>query len=79
MPQVHRDALRRIPTGTCSATIGEALCILSTSGAAPHAHLLLFLTCGSEQAVACLQSDLASFFLRVQWRVPVALERILGN
>jgi len=77
--QVHRDALRRILTGTRSATIGEALRILSASGVAPHAHLLLFLTCGSEQAVAWLQSDLASFFCEFSAEFPVALERILGN
>lgn len=77
--QVHRDALRRILGGTRSATIGEAMRILSASGVAPHAHMLLFLTCGSEQAVAWLQSDLASFFCEFSAEFPVALERILGN
>ena len=77
--RVHRDALRRILTGTRSATIGEAMRILAASGVTPHAHMLLFLTCGTDQAVAWLQSDLATFFAEFNAEFPVALERILGN
>ena len=77
--RVHRDALRRILAGSRSATIGEAMRILAASGAAPHAHMLLFLTCGCDQAVAWLQSDIAAFFAEFNAEFPVALERILGN
>ena len=77
--KVHRDALRRILAGTRSATIGEAMRILAASGVAPHAQMLLFLTCGSDQAVAWLHSDLALFFSEFSSEFPVALERILGN
>ena len=41
--------------------------------------MLLFLTCGSEQAVAWLQSDIATFFAEFNAEFPIALERILGN
>lgn len=77
--RVHRDALRRILAGSRSATIGEAMRILAASGVAPHAHMLLFLTCGSDQAVAWLQSDIAAFVSEFNAEFPVALERILGN
>lgn len=76
---VHRDALRRILAGTRSATIGEAMRILAASGVTPHAQMLLFLACGSDQAVAWLHSDLAAFFAEFSSEFPVALERILGH
>ena len=76
---VHRDALRRILAGTRSASLGEAMRILAASGAKPQAQMLLFLVCGSDQAVSWLQSDLAEFFAEFSAEFPVALERILGN
>ncbi|MXO71783.1 helix-turn-helix transcriptional regulator [Alteraurantiacibacter buctensis] len=76
---VHRDALRRILAGTRSASLGEAMRILAACEVKPHAQMLLFLVCGSDQAVAWLQSDLADFFAEFSAEFPVALERILGN
>lgn len=76
---VHRDALRRILASSRSATLGETMRILAASGVTPQAHMLLFLVCGSEQAVSWLQSDLAAFFAEFCGEFPVALERILGN
>ena len=77
--QIHKDALRRVLAGERSASMGEALRILAASGAAPHAHLLLFLVSGGDQAIAWLQSDLAQFFEDFCGELPSALERVLGN
>lgn len=77
--KVHRDALRRILAGTRSASLGESMRILAACGARPQAQMLLFLVCGSDQAVSWLQSDLAEFFAEFSAEFPVALERILGN
>lgn len=77
--QIHKDALRRVLSGERSASLGEALRILTASGVAPHAHLLLFLTSGGDQAVAWLQTDLARFFEDFTGELPTALERVLGN
>ena len=76
---IHKDALRRILGGSRSASIAEALRILAACGAAPHAHLLLFLAVGGNQATSWLQSDLARFFEDLICELPGALERILGN
>ena len=65
--------------GDRSATLGEALRILEASRAAPRAHLLLFLVCGSEQAIDWLQSDLAEFFEEFSAEFPLALQRSLGD
>ena len=77
--QIHKDALRRVLAGERSASMGEALRILEASGAAPYAHLLLFLVGGGDQAVAWLHSDLARFFEDFCGELPSALERVLGN
>lgn len=77
--QIHKDSLRRVLAGERSASMGEALRILAASGAAPHAHLLLFLVSGGDQAIAWLQSDLAQFFEDFCGELPSALERVLGN
>ena len=76
---IHKDALRRILGGTRSASMAEALRILAAAGAAPHAHLLLFLAAGGSQATSWLQSDLARFFEDLICELPGALERVLGN
>jgi hypothetical protein len=76
---LHKDALRRVLQGERSATLGEALRILEASRAAPRAHLLLFLVCGSERAIDWLQSDLAEFFEEFSAEFPTALERLLGD
>lgn len=76
---IHKDALRRILGGSRSASIAEALRILAACGAAPHAHLLLFLAAGGNQATSWLQSDLARFFEDLICELPSALERVLGN
>lgn len=77
--QMHKDALRRVLAGERSASLGEALRILAASGAAPHAHLLLFLVSSGDHAIAWLQSDLAQFFEDFTGELPSALERVLGN
>ena len=77
--QIHRDALRRVLAGKRSCSLGEALRILAASGAAPHAHLLLFLVSTRDRAVAWLQSDLALFLEGFSGELPSALERVLGN
>src|SRR5690606_23209719 len=69
--KVHRDALRRILAGSRSATLGETMRILAASGVTPQAPMLLFLVCGSEQAVSWLQSDLAAFFAEFSAEFPV--------
>ena len=76
---IHKDALRRILLGTRSASVAEALRIFAAAGAAPHAHLLLFLAAGGNQATDWLQSDLARFFEELVCELPGALERVLGN
>ena len=76
---LHKDVLRRVLQGERSATLGEALRILEASRAAPRAHLLLFLVCGSEQAIDWLQSDLAEFFEEFSAEFPLALRRLLGD
>lgn len=76
---LHKDALRRVLQGNRAATLGEALRILEASHAAPRAHLLLFLVCGSDQAIDWLQSDLADFFEEFSAEFPIALQRSLGD
>lgn len=76
---IHKDALRRILAGTRSASLAESLRILAAAGAAPNAHLLLFLAAGGNQAASWLQSDLARFFEDLICELPGALERVLGN
>ena len=76
---IHKDALRRILSGSRSASVAETLRILSAAGASPHAHLLLFLAAGGDQATSWLQSDLARFFEDLVCELPGALERVLGN
>lgn len=76
---IHKDALRRILGGSRSASLAEALRILAAAGAAPNAHLLLFLAAGGNQATDWLQSDLARFFEDLVCELPGALERVLGN
>ncbi|BBC73555.1 conserved hypothetical protein [Altererythrobacter sp. B11] len=76
---IHRDALRRILSGERSASIGEALRLLSACGIPPHAHLLLFLGSSGDHATSWLQSDLALFFGEFIAELPSALERVLGN
>lgn len=77
--QIHKDALRRVLAGERSASLGEALRILSACGVAPHAHLLLFLVSSGDHAIDWLQSDLAQFFEDFSGELPSALERVLGN
>lgn len=77
--ELHKDALRRVLQGDRAATLGEALRILAASRAAPRAHLLLFLVCGSDQAIDWLQSDLAHFFEEFSTEFPLALQRSLGD
>ena len=77
--QIHKDALRRILLGERSASLGEALRILTACNVAPHAHLLLFLVSSGDQAIAWLQTDLARFFEDFAGELPSALERVLGN
>jgi len=77
--RLHRDALRRVLQGDRSATMGEALRILEASRAAPRAHLLLFLVCGSEQAIDWLHTDLAEFFEEFSAEFPQAMQRSLGD
>ena len=76
---LHKDALRRVLRGDRSATLGETLRILEAGGTAPRAHLLLFLVCGSEQALDWLQSDLAAFFEEFSAEFPRALQKCLGD
>lgn len=76
---IHKDALRRILAGSRSASLAEALRILQAAGAPPHAHMLLFLGAGGDQAVGWLNSDLARFFENLMCELPGALERVLGN
>lgn len=76
---LHKDALRRVLQGDRAATLGEALRILEASRAAPRAHLLLLLVCGSDQAIDWLQSDLAEFFEEFSAEFPLALQRSLGD
>lgn len=76
---LHKDALRRVLQGDRAATLGEALRILEVSRAAPRAHLILFLVCGSDQAIDWLRSDLAKFFEEFSTEFPRALERALGD
>lgn len=76
---LHKDALRRVLQGDRAATLGEALRILEASRAAPRAHLLLFLFCGSDQAIDWLRSDLADFFEEFSAEFPLALQRSLGD
>jgi DNA-binding phage protein len=76
---IHKDALRRTLSGQRSPSVGEALRILASSGMAPHAHMLLFLGAGGDQATRWLQTDIASFFEELICELPTALERILGN
>jgi hypothetical protein len=76
---IHKDALRRILGGSRSASLAEALRILAAAGAAPQAHLVLFLAAGGNQATSWLQSDLARFFENLICELPSALERVLGN
>src|SRR3546814_3113321 len=52
---LHKDALRRTLIGERSPSVGEALRILASSGMAPHAHMLLFLGAGGDQATRWLQ------------------------
>lgn len=77
--QIHKDALRRVLAGKRSASLGEALRILAASGAAPNAHLLLFLVSSGDHAIAWLKSDLAQFFEDFSGELPTALERVLGS
>jgi DNA-binding phage protein len=76
---LHKDALRRTLLGERSPSVGEALRILASSGMAPHAHLLLFLGAGGDQATRWLQTDIARFFEELVGELPSALERVLGN
>lgn len=76
---IHKDALRRILGGSRSASLAETLRIFAAAGAAPNAHLLLFLAAGGNQATDWLQSDLARFFEDLVCELPGALERVLGN
>ena len=76
---LHKDALRRTLCGDRSPSLGEALRILASSGMAPHAHLLLFLGAGGDQATRWLQTDIAQFFEELICELPAALERVLGN
>lgn len=76
---LHKDALRRTLAGERSPSVGEALRILASSGMAPHAHLLLFLGAGGDQATRWLQTDIARFFEELVGELPSALERVLGN
>jgi hypothetical protein len=76
---IHKDALRRILAGSRSASVAESLRVLAAAGAAPHAHMLLFLGAGGDQATSWLQSDLARFFEGFICELPGALERVLGN
>src|SRR3546814_2467467 len=46
---------------------------------APHAHMLLFLGAGGDQATRWLQTDIARFFEELICELPAALERVLGN
>jgi len=76
---LHKDALRRTLCGERSPSLGEALRILASSGMAPHAHLLLFLGAGGDQATRWLQTDIAQFFEELVGELPSALERVLGT
>lgn len=76
---LHKDALRRTLCGERSPSLGEALRILASSGMAPHAHLLLFLGAGGDQATRWLQTDIAQFFEELICELPAVLERVLGN
>ena len=76
---LHKDALRRTLCGERSPSLGETLRILASSGMAPHAHLLLFLGAGGDQATRWLQTDIALFFEELVGELPSALERVLGN
>src|SRR3546814_14028265 len=46
---------------------------------APHAHMLLFLGAGGDQATRWLQTDIARFFEALICELPAAPERALGN
>ncbi|GAA5048977.1 hypothetical protein GCM10023208_06770 [Erythrobacter westpacificensis] len=76
---LHKDALRRVLQGDRGATLGEAMRVLEASGVAPKAHLLLYLVCGSDQAIDWLRSDLAEFFQEFSAEFPLALQRSLGD
>jgi len=76
---LHKDALRRTLAGDRSPSVGEALRILASSGMAPHAHLLLFLGAGGDQATRWLQTDIARFFEELVGELPSALERRPGT
>ncbi len=77
--EIHKDALRRTLTGERSPSIGEALRILASAGMAPHAHMLLFLSAGSDHTTRWLQTEIARFFEEFVCELPAALERVLGN
>ena len=77
--QIHKDALRRVLKSERNPTLSEALRILKASGAAPHAHMLLYMAAGGEKSSDWLQTDLALFFDELIRALPVALERQLGE
>lgn len=76
---IHKDALRRTLAGNRSPSVGEVLRILTSSGMAPHAHLVLFLVADGDQATRWLQTDIAQFYEDLVSELPSALERVLGN
>ncbi len=76
---LHRDALRRVLKGERNPTVSEVLRILSASGAAPHAHMTLYIAGDGNRAAEWLQTDLALFFDAFVRELPAALEQQLGN
>ena len=76
---LHRDALRRVLQGERNPTVSEVLRILYASGAAPHAHMTLYIAGDGNRAAEWLQTDLALFFDAFVRELPAALEQQLGN
>ncbi len=77
--QIHKDALRRVLKSERNPTLSEALRILQASGAAPHAHMLLYMAADGERSSDWLHTDLALFFDELVRELPDALERQLGE
>ena len=76
---MHRDALRRVLKGERNPTLSEVMRILNASGAAPHAHLALYMAADGERSAEWLQTDLALFFEGLVRSLPEALEQHLGE
>ncbi len=76
---LHRDALRRVLKGELNPIVSEVLRILHASGAAPHAHMTLYIAGDGDRAAEWLQTELALFFDAFVRELPAALEQQLSN